>query len=100
MAAYIVSGTILSPDPGVYGGLYNYFYRTERINDNNGNRITTRPLGLTTFDIDVKIYALAPTVFRSLDGQRVFKSECAAMCCWLARQRARSFAATRMGPEI
>jgi hypothetical protein len=50
------------PDPGVYGGLWNYGYRTTRLNDNNGNKITTGPLGLTTFDVDVNMYALAPAV--------------------------------------
>jgi hypothetical protein len=52
----------IPPEPGVYGGLYNYGYRTERVNDNSGNKITTGPLGLTTFDLDVKQYALAPMV--------------------------------------
>jgi hypothetical protein len=61
-ALYSIRDYFVPPDPGVYGGLYNYGYRTERINDNNGNKITTGPLGLTTFDVDVNMYALAPMV--------------------------------------
>src|SRR5262245_22029887 len=59
---YSIRDYFVPPDPGVYGALYNYFYRTDRVNDNNGNKITTGPGGLTTFDLDVNLYALAPVV--------------------------------------
>src|SRR5262245_25350735 len=59
---YSIRDYFMPSEAGIYGALYNYFYRTERLNDNNGNKITTGPGGLTTFDIDVNMYALAPVV--------------------------------------
>ena len=59
---YSIRDYFVPPESGIYGGLYNYGYRTTRLNDNNGNKITTGPGGLTTFDVDVKMYALAPVV--------------------------------------
>ena len=29
------------PEPGLYGGLYNYFYTTGRLNDRQGDEINT-----------------------------------------------------------
>ena len=29
------------PAPGLYGGLYNYFYTTDRLNDRHGDEITS-----------------------------------------------------------
>jgi len=56
------------PEPGFYGVLYNYWYDTNRLNDANGNKVssvTIRPgpgPGITlNVDVDVNIYALAPT---------------------------------------
>ena len=53
------------PAPGFYGVLYTYNYGTTQINDANGNRIdsiTIDPPGLTLdVDVDVDLYAIAPT---------------------------------------
>jgi hypothetical protein len=55
------------PEPGFYGALYNYFYSTDRYNDQNGNRISTVTLspgpgsGRTLdVEVDVDMYVLAP----------------------------------------
>jgi hypothetical protein len=62
------------PDPGVYGGVYNYFYTTDRLNDRNGNRVrsvTVKPGGGpgVTLGVDVKVdmYVLAPTLIYVTD---------------------------------
>jgi hypothetical protein len=57
------------PEPGLYGAVYNYFYTTDRYNDDNGNQIDSitigsGPGGGRTFDIgvDLNMYVLAPAV--------------------------------------
>ena len=64
------------PDPGFYGVVYNYFYKTDRINDSQGNKVksvTIKPgpgPGVTVdTDIDVEMYALAPTFIWTTDIQ-------------------------------
>jgi len=56
------------PEPGFYGVVYNYFYRTGRLNDRNGDEIksvTIKPgpgPGVTLdVAVNVDVYALAPT---------------------------------------
>jgi hypothetical protein len=56
------------PPPGFYGVVYNYGYMTTRLNDANGNKISSVTIGGgigpgATFDINVDIsaYAMAPT---------------------------------------
>jgi hypothetical protein len=58
------------PEPGLYGGLYNYFYHTGRLNDRHGDEIhsvTINPRGgpevTVGVDVDVNLYALAPVLF-------------------------------------
>lgn len=51
------------PDPGFYGALYNYFYTTDRYNDQNGNRVssTTLPGGSgSPVSVNLDMYVLAP----------------------------------------
>lgn len=51
------------PEPGYYGALYNYRYATDRLNDANGNKISSISPGPgqgIDVRIDVKMYALAP----------------------------------------
>lgn len=57
------------PDPGFYGVVYNYFYSTKRMNDANGNKISSVTInpgpgpGVNlNFNVDVNVYALAPTI--------------------------------------
>src|SRR6187455_2008174 len=56
------------PDSGFYAAVYNYFYSTDRLNDDNGNKIksvTIKPgsgPGTTVnINVDLNVYALAPT---------------------------------------
>jgi len=56
------------PDSGFYAVVYNYFYSTDRLNDDNGNKIksvTIKPgsgPGTTVnINVDLNVYALAPT---------------------------------------
>ena len=51
------------PDPGFYGALYNYFYTTDRYNDQNGNQVssTTLPDGSgSPVSVNLDMYVLAP----------------------------------------
>ena len=56
------------PDPGFYTALYNYYYTADRLNDANGNRVSSINFkgpgpGLTlNIDADADIYALAPMI--------------------------------------
>jgi hypothetical protein len=57
------------PAPGIYGGLYNYFYHTGRLNDRHGDEINTVTInprggpGVTLgVDVNVDLYALAPVL--------------------------------------
>jgi hypothetical protein len=56
------------PDPGFYGIVYNYGYRTSSLNDANGNKISSVTVGSASgpnvtlgVDVDVSLYAMAPT---------------------------------------
>jgi hypothetical protein len=54
-------------EPGFYGALYNYFYSTKRMNDDNGNKINSVKIGpdagvTLNLDLDVNVYAVAPTL--------------------------------------
>ncbi len=56
------------PEPGFYGVLYNYSYKTDRVNDADGNEMNSisikpGPGPGTTLDlnVDVNVYAIAPT---------------------------------------
>ncbi len=56
------------PEPGFYGVLYNYAYTTDRLNDDNGNKISSITInpgpgeGITlNINVNVDMYALAPT---------------------------------------
>ncbi len=58
----------LVPEPGFYGAVYNYFYTTDRLNDRNGNKVSSVTVnpgggpGVTLgVDVNVDMYALAPT---------------------------------------
>jgi hypothetical protein len=51
------------PDPGFYAALYNYFYTSDRYNDQNGNKLssTTRPDGSASpVTVNLNMYVLAP----------------------------------------
>src|SRR5262245_46290307 len=58
------------PEPGVYGAVYNYYYTTDRLNDNDGNKInsvTLKPPGggagtTLNLNVDVDVYVVSPTV--------------------------------------
>jgi hypothetical protein len=60
----------LVPDPGVYAAVYNYFYRTDRLNDAHGDEADSVRIdppgggaGVTVqVDLDVDMYALAPSL--------------------------------------
>jgi hypothetical protein len=51
------------PDPGFYAALYNYFYMTDRYNDQSGHQLssTTRPDGSASpVSVNLNMYVLAP----------------------------------------
>jgi len=55
------------PEPGIYGVLYNYYYKTDRLNDRNGHEVdsvTIGPAGGVTIGVepDVDVYVLAPVL--------------------------------------
>jgi hypothetical protein len=54
------------PPAGFYGVIYNYNYSTTRLNDANGNQVSSVIVGpgggvKLNVDVDVNLYALAPT---------------------------------------
>jgi hypothetical protein len=60
---------LVPADPGFYGVLYNYYYKTERINDRDGDKIRSINVnpgpgpGLDVdVDVDIDLYALAPAI--------------------------------------
>ena len=79
------------PEPGLYGVLYNYFYTTDRLNDRNGDEITSVTInpgpgpGVTLrVDVDVDVYALAPTLIWvspwTLFGRQIRRLHRALVC--------------------
>ena len=55
------------PEPGFYGVLYNYWYSSDRLNDSNGNQVSSVTInpgegpGITLdVSVNVDMYALAP----------------------------------------
>ncbi len=57
------------PDPGFYGVVYNYFYKTDRYNDQNGNQINTVTVSPgpgqgvpVDVSFNLNMYALVPVV--------------------------------------
>lgn len=59
----------LVPEPGFYGGFYNYFYTSDRFNDKNGNEITSVTISPgpgpgVTLNVKPKLdlYALSPVL--------------------------------------
>ena len=62
------------PEPGFYGAVYNYFYTTDRLNDRNGDKISTvtiergRGVDVTVgVEVSVDMYVLAPTLIYVVD---------------------------------
>lgn len=61
----------LPADPGIYGVVYNYYYFTDRLNNNNGEKISSvtvpTPGGPVPVNVDANIhmYALIPAVIWS-----------------------------------
>jgi hypothetical protein len=57
----------MPPAPGLYGVVYNYRYTTDRLNDHNGNKVSSVTIGsgggvAVNVDVDVNMYALAPAL--------------------------------------
>src|SRR5215471_7436128 len=57
------------PDAGLYGAVYNYFYTTGQLNNANGDAINSVIVGAgpgpgakVGINVDVNLYALAPTL--------------------------------------
>ena len=57
------------PEPGLYGALYSYKYRTTRVNDANGNQIKSitihpenGPGATVDLNVDVNVGVIAPTI--------------------------------------
>jgi hypothetical protein len=55
------------PEPGFYGAVYSYWYSTDRLNDRNGNKISSVTVnpgggpGVTLgVDVNVDVYAVSP----------------------------------------
>ena len=54
------------PDPGFYGVLYDYWYSTGRLNDRNGDKVSSITVGPAPgvtrgVNVDVDVYAVSPT---------------------------------------
>jgi len=69
------------PEPGFYGIVYNFGYLTDRLNDADGNQISSLTIGngpgqsvTLDLDVDVSTYALAPG-FIWVAAKRVLKGK-------------------------
>lgn len=89
----------LVPEPGVYGVVYNYFYTTDRLNDNNGNKVNSVTVnpgpgpGLTLgVDVNVDMYALVPAV--------IWVTPWKILCAKYGAYIAPSFANTSLGASL
>jgi hypothetical protein len=87
------------PDPGFYGVLYNYWYTTDRLNDRNGNKVSSVTIsprggpGLTLpVDVDVNVYAISPTF--------IWVSDCKVLGAKYAAYIAPSFATSSVGASL
>ena len=72
------------PDPGFYGVVYDYWYSTDRLNDRNGNKVssvTVNPRGgpgvTLSVDVNVDLYAVSP-VFIWVSDWKVLGAKYAA----------------------
>ncbi len=70
------------PDPGFYGTLYNFYYTTNRMNDNNGNKVESVQIGprknvTVNVDVNVDLYAVAPA-FVWVSEWKIFGAKYAA----------------------
>lgn len=58
----------IPPSPGIYGAVYNYYYFTDRLNDRNGNKISSVTVNSPAGPVDVNVnvhlqtYALMPLI--------------------------------------
>ncbi len=54
--------------PGIYGAVYNYYYTTDRLNNGNGDKISSVNINTPSgpvklgLDVDLNMYALFPTL--------------------------------------
>ena len=70
------------PDPGFYGTLYNFYYTTNKMNDNNGNKVESVQIGprknvTVNLDVNVDLYAVAPA-FVWVSEWKIFGAKYAA----------------------
>jgi hypothetical protein len=70
------------PDPGFYGTLYNFYFTTNRMNDNNGNKVESVQIGprknvTVNLDVNVDLYAVAPA-FVWVSEWKIFGAKYAA----------------------
>jgi hypothetical protein len=70
------------PDPGFYGTLYNFYYTTNRMNDNNGNKVESVQIGprknvTVNVEVNVDLYAVAPA-FVWVSEWKIFGAKYAA----------------------
>jgi hypothetical protein len=69
----------LLPEPGFYSALYNYYYTTDRLNDSDGDKIssvTIFPPGggagvVVDVDVNVDMYVLVPTLLWVTEIERL-----------------------------
>jgi len=57
------------PEPGIYGAIYNYYYTTDRLNDKNGDKVSSVTVnpgggpGVTLgVEVDINMYVIAPSI--------------------------------------
>ncbi len=86
------------PDSGFYGVVYNYYYSSDRLNNGNGNKISSEtintPVGPVNVNVSVHLrtYALAPAL--------IWVSPCDVLGAKFGAYAAPSFANNSLGADL
>ncbi len=86
------------PTPGIYGALYNYYYSTDRLNDRNGNQVSSVTVNSPAGPVDVNVnvhlhsYVFAPVL--------MYASSCKILGANYGAWIAPTFANNTLGAEL
>ena len=88
----------IPPEPGIYGVVYNYYYSTDRLNDRNGNQVSSVTVNSPAGPVDVNVnvhlhsYVFAPVL--------MYASPCTILGANYGAWIAPTFANNTLGAEL